>query len=103
MVKNVYDAYIGKRIKKFRKAAHLTNEQFAELLNISPVHLRRIEGGSRLPSLDLLLKISDILNILPKSLLSNDDTALSSHFPKMKVMSPEEIQIFIKIVKAFYK
>ncbi len=54
-----YDAIeIGKRIQKLRKAKELTQERLAEQLNISTVHLAKIEIGSRNCSLDILISIA---------------------------------------------
>lgn len=36
---------IGKRVKKFRKSRRLSQEQLAELLDISVPHMSNIENG----------------------------------------------------------
>lgn len=46
---------IGKRIQDLRKSKNLTQEQLAEQLNISTVHLAKIETGKRGCSLDILV------------------------------------------------
>ena len=48
----------GKRIQQLRKASGLTQEQVAEKLNISVVHLAKIENGKRGCSLDILIDIA---------------------------------------------
>lgn len=48
----------GKRIQTLRKAKGLTQEQLSEELNISTVHLAKIETGSRGCSLDILISIA---------------------------------------------
>lgn len=54
-----YDtAETGKRIQDLRKSKGLTQEQLAEQLNISTVHLAKIEIGSRSCSLDILIAIA---------------------------------------------
>ena len=45
----------GRRIQKLRKAKGLTQEQLAERLNVSAVHLAKIETGKRGCSLDILI------------------------------------------------
>ena len=47
----------GKRIKELRKENGLTQEQFAEMLNISIVHIASIEKGIRGASIELLIDI----------------------------------------------
>lgn len=54
-----YDiAEIGTRIQKLRKGHGLTQEQLAEELNISTIHLSKIENGKRGCSLDILVSIA---------------------------------------------
>ena len=46
----------GKRMQKVRCENHLTQEQLADLLNISRIHVARIERGARTCSIDLLVE-----------------------------------------------
>lgn len=58
---------LGKRVRELRKKAKLTQEQLAELLGIDQKHMSRIELGKSYPSLDRLIKISEVVGIsLPK-------------------------------------
>ncbi len=54
---------IGKRIKNARINAGYTQEQLSESLSVSTEHLSRIETGASRPSLPLLEKIAELLNI----------------------------------------
>lgn len=65
---------IGKRIKAKRTAAHLTQEQLAEYLNISVAFLSRVERGSTAINLKRLTQIADILGISPAELLTGSNT-----------------------------
>ena len=47
----------GIRIKEARTTLGLSQEAFAEQLDIGRVHLAKIEVGLRTPSLDLLIQI----------------------------------------------
>ena len=56
----IYDILeTGRRIQKLRREAGLTQEQFAERLNISAVHLAKIETGKRGCSLDILIDFAE--------------------------------------------
>ena len=44
-------AAIGSRIKAARERAHLTQEQLAEIVDISPTHMSVIERGVKTPKL----------------------------------------------------
>ncbi len=45
---------LGRRIKELRKQAGMTQEALADLANIAPRHLSRLERGIHFPSLDTL-------------------------------------------------
>ena len=65
---NYYE--IGQRIRRYRKACGLSQEQLAEKAAISPTHMSHIETGSTKLSLPVFIKIADILSIQTDSLLS---------------------------------
>jgi len=54
---------LGSKIKAKRKERHYTQEQLAELCDLSVGFLGHIEAGSRIPSLESLYKIAVALNI----------------------------------------
>lgn len=54
-----FDTYkSGKRIQELRKSRRMTQAQLAETLNISLDYLRKVEGGQRGCSVDLLIALS---------------------------------------------
>lgn len=60
---------IGLRIKKYREAAGLTQESFAELIGLGVKHVSAMECGSVGVSLPTLKRVSTILSIPADSLL----------------------------------
>lgn len=62
-----YKKILAKNVKKFRKLRELTQQELADKLNIGIGSLAKIESTSskthRFPSLPLLLKISEVLEI----------------------------------------
>ena len=60
---------LGRNIKKARKDKRLSQNVLAEKLDISREHLAKVETAKRGISLDLLFKISEILDIPEKDLL----------------------------------
>ena len=52
----------GRRIQKLRREKGLTQEQLAERLNVSTVHLAKIETGKRGCSLDILIDFAAFVN-----------------------------------------
>jgi len=65
---------VGKNIQAARKSRKLTQEQLAELLEISKVHVSNLERGKRgLDSFDLIAAIAEKLDISPQVLLNVED------------------------------
>ena len=54
---------IGKRIKSARQEKHLSQMQFAELINVSTPYLSDIENGKTNLSLDIFTRIVEVLQI----------------------------------------
>lgn len=51
---------LGKRIRSERMRIGLTQDEFAEKLNISTSYYARIESGIRMPSLELVIQIVEL-------------------------------------------
>ena len=60
---------IGSKIKEARERAHLTQEELAEIIDISPTHMSVIERGVKTPKLDTFAKIVKALNLSADALL----------------------------------
>ncbi len=56
----------GRNIAKYRKAAGYSQNTLAELIDVSREHLAKVETAKRGISLDLLFKISEVLNVPEK-------------------------------------
>lgn len=63
---------LGEKIKRFRKLRGLTQEQLAEMVDISSRNLSNIEIGASFVKSDTLEKILDALNISTEELFAND-------------------------------
>ena len=61
---------IGLNVKKYRRAARLTQEKLAEQLEISTVHMSHIECGYVSMSLEILIKLCEILQVTPNHILN---------------------------------
>lgn len=62
---------IGRRIKAAREKTCLTQEQLAELVDLSPMHVSVIERGVKLPKLETLINIANILDVSADELLQD--------------------------------
>lgn len=63
---------IGKRIKSARQEKHLSQMQFAELINVSTPYLSDIENGKTNLSLDIFTRIVKVLQISADWLIMAD-------------------------------
>ncbi len=53
---------LGEAIRMARMKKGMTQEQLAERLDITPVHLKNIEGSRRKPSVPLLFQMMELLD-----------------------------------------
>ncbi len=64
-------ASIGLRIKHARTEKNLTQEKLAEMLGISRIQIAYLENGDRGISLEMLVNVSNILNVPIAELLAD--------------------------------
>lgn len=53
----------GKRVKELRKSKGITQEQIAELINIEPPNVSKMENGLHFPQPDKIEKIATALDV----------------------------------------
>ena len=53
---------LGETIRSARMRRGITQEALAEMLDITPIHLKNIEGSRRKPSVPLLFQMMEILD-----------------------------------------
>lgn len=70
---------VGQRIKAAREKKHLTQEDLAALIEISPTHVSVIERGTKIPRMDTFVAIANVLEVSADSLLVDvvDHAAMS--------------------------
>lgn len=64
---------LGKRIKRLRRLARMTQAQMAEKVNLSINYISEIETGTASPTLKTLLKVAQALHIEVKELFHFDE------------------------------
>jgi len=66
---------VGKNIRLFRQTKGLTQENLAELVNVKSSYIGYLERGLRAPSLDLVARLSNALDVEPGALFNTiEDT-----------------------------
>lgn len=63
---------LGEKVKRIRKNRGLTQEELAEMIDISSRNLSNIEVGANFPKSETLEKILKALNITTQDLFEND-------------------------------
>lgn len=62
----------GEKIKRLRKAKNLTQEELAEMINIAPKNLSKIEVGTSFVSAETLGKLVEALDTTTEELFANN-------------------------------
>ncbi|MGI6622873.1 MAG: helix-turn-helix transcriptional regulator [Clostridiaceae bacterium] len=65
---------LGAAIKNARMEKKITQEQLAEMVGITSIHLKQLESGRRKPSIDVLYALSRTLNISVDSIFFPERT-----------------------------
>lgn len=100
---NYYE--IGQRIRKFRKAYNLSQEELAERVGISTTHMSHIETGNTKLSLPVFVDIADALSVQTDELLHDTPQTNKTHIKQelteiLDSCSPQDAYIIIDIIKA---
>ena len=72
--KNTCEQVFGKRLKELRKEHGYTIEQFADMVGISKSTLGYYENDKRMPDIEILARISNVLNVSADYLIGRTNT-----------------------------
>ena len=95
---------LGERIKDFRMAARMTQDELAERLFVTKGYISEIETGKKSPSLQIVLSIIDLLGCSPNELFEykekedkcehcsfkNNDNTVSETLELLTKLGPDE-------------
>lgn len=95
---------IGDRIRKYRELSRMTQEQLSESCSLSTGYIGHLERGTRSPSLETLVKISQILRVSLDDLVFGK-TEINNNMIKILALTleekdPEKVKVFLKMVCA---
>lgn len=96
---------IGQRIRKYRKARRLSQEELAEKVGISTTHMSHIETGNTKLSLPVLVSLASVLDVRTDDLLFENveggrSAALEELAASLNDCSTQQIKVLKEIVKA---
>ena len=69
---------IGKKIKQYRSVKGISQEELGNAVFVSGKHISYIETGARVPSLELVVLIANVLDVSADDLLVDNLTHTSS-------------------------
>lgn len=104
-----YRYEVGKNIAELRRARHITQEAFAEVLDISVKHCSEVERGVAFLSFDKLLFVSDYFDCTLDYLVYGADTSdVVAAIPKhvieiLKSDDEQEKQLLLKYLNMYYQ
>lgn len=87
---------LGDAIRAARMKKGYTQEVFAEMLDITPVHLANIEGSRRKPSVPLLFRMMELLNLSVDALVfpgKTEETILHTDG-----LSPQAVDVLVRLI-----
>lgn len=67
---------IGERIKELRNARKMTQNEFADRINVTKSMVSAYENGTRLPSYDVLIKIARLFKVSTDNLLGYSEKSV---------------------------
>lgn len=76
---------LGVRIHTARRHQGITSNQLAELCGVGAVHIRKIESGAKLPSIQTFIMICNALHTSPQYLLQ-DSLEPNGHDAQMRLL-----------------
>ena len=96
---------IGARIKAARERVHLTQEQLAEIIDISPTHMSVIERGVKTPKLDTFVQIANALGVSTDALLQDvvvpvNDSIMAELSARIGRMSQKDQERILNAIRA---
>lgn len=101
---------IGNRIRQLRLQKHLSQEQVALSAGITTAYLGQIERGEKNPTVKLVEKISNVLELSLSELFSDQeieikriDEIIESIVFELKELSAEEKKEMLKLIKHIIK
>ena len=95
---------IGQRIRKYRKAQGISQEQLAEQIGISVTHMSHIETGNTKLSLPVFADIASVLDVRADDLLGKDMPPSRTSSLEMEQLlescSPFQRRVILDVAKA---
>ena len=92
---------LGKRISFYRSKSNLSQEALAAKINCSREHIVRIENGTKIPSISVLVEIANTLSVsADEHCLEHSSSSANSEFHRLLLDCNETEQtVIIRMAK----
>lgn len=94
---------LGNRIRELRMENNLTQKQLGEKINVTKVSICCYENGTRMPSLETLIDLSEVFNVKIDYLLGRDSFVIADNDSEYSLKISKEEIIFIKEIRRYDK
>jgi transcriptional regulator with XRE-family HTH domain len=101
---------LGQRVREERTARHFTQQELAEAAGMDTGHLSRIEHGKAVPSINVVKRLADVLDIPIARLFADipahkppDDAWAGKLGAMVKEMPPKRREKVLRVLKALVK
>ena len=79
----------SKAICQMRKQTKLTQEQFAELFDVSQQAVQKWESGASVPDVEKIIRIAKYFDISLDSLLMDNDNRVVEEMNQAQILKPQ--------------
>lgn len=100
MRENMFNVFVGKRIREIREKQRISREELASMVEITPKFLYEVENGKKGISAGNLYKIAIALSVSCDYLLTGEEYHIQR---KLDVFSKDKLKKLEEIVKRVYE
>jgi len=98
-------ALFRRAVRKLRNAAGLTLEEAAELIDISPNYLGKLERGKGIPSFEMIVRLAAAYNVGPSVFFKGREPRTERECraligAMLERCSPQQLQLFYRALLA---
>lgn len=98
---------LGNQIRESRIENRISQEQLAELVNITPTHLKHLESEHRKPSLEVLVSLMEVLHFSFDGLVFPIPTEREKRSQEIELLlracSDQQLEIILDVTRSLLK
>lgn len=98
---------LGNQIRGSRIENQISQEQLAELVNITPTHLKHLESEHRKPSLEVLVSLMEVLHFSFDGLVFPIPTEREKRSQEIEILlkacSDQQLEIILDVTRSLLK